>query len=97
MRCGLMSALAALVLAAAVAATAANAQTQPTISYTYDTLGRLTSATYVGGPNAGLVINYAYDAAGNRTAYQSNGNGNTNHSHFVIIPLLGMAFVVSGK
>ena len=32
-------------------------------SYTYDALGRLTSVT----SDAGVVTNYCYDAAGNRT------------------------------
>lgn len=35
-----------------------------TASYTYDTLGRLTKATY----SNGIVITYAYDAAGNRSS-----------------------------
>jgi len=34
-----------------------------TVTYTYDALGRVTSATY----GSGIVINYTYDAAGNRT------------------------------
>lgn len=33
------------------------------VTYTYDALGRLTSASYPGG----VTINYTYDAAGNRT------------------------------
>jgi YD repeat-containing protein len=32
--------------------------------YTYDTLGRLSKVTY----GNGVVVTYAYDAAGNRTA-----------------------------
>lgn len=40
------------------------------ILYTYDALGRITSATY---PN-GQVTTYAYDAAGNRTQVQSSGS-----------------------
>jgi YD repeat-containing protein len=37
-----------------------------TITYTYDSLNRLTSVTYASGG----TINYAYDAAGNRTSIQ---------------------------
>jgi YD repeat-containing protein len=33
-------------------------------AYTYDTLGRLTQVTYAGG----VAIDYAYDAAGNRSS-----------------------------
>lgn len=36
-------------------------------SYTYDTLGRLITVVYVDGAKR-TVINYAYDAAGNRTS-----------------------------
>lgn len=39
-----------------------------TVSYRYDELGRVIRVEYVGGPNNGLVIEYSYDAAGNRTA-----------------------------
>jgi YD repeat-containing protein len=35
-----------------------------TVTYTYDTLGRVTKATY----STGTTITYTYDAAGNRTA-----------------------------
>ncbi len=34
------------------------------VSYTYDTLGRLSKATY----STGVIIVYAYDAAGNRSS-----------------------------
>jgi len=39
------------------------------VTYTYDSLGRLTQATY----NNGVVIVYVYDAAGNRTSYTVSG------------------------
>lgn len=35
------------------------------VAYTYDSLGRLSKATYANG----VVITYVYDAAGNRTSY----------------------------
>jgi YD repeat-containing protein len=41
---------------------AAPSSTSATTSYTYDALNRLTRATYPDGS----VINYTYDAAGNR-------------------------------
>jgi YD repeat-containing protein len=39
------------------------------VAYKYDTLGRLSTATY----NNGAVIAYAYDAAGNRTSHTVTG------------------------
>ncbi|MCP5433501.1 MAG: RHS repeat protein [Alphaproteobacteria bacterium] len=44
----------------------ANAQS---VSYTYESLGRLTSATY----SDGRVIEYSYDPAGNRTEVVKTG------------------------
>lgn len=39
------------------------------VSYTYDSLGRLSKATYA----SGVVITYVYDASGNRTSYTVAG------------------------
>ena len=39
------------------------------VSYTYDTLGRLAKATY----STGMVIIYTYDAAGNRSSTVISG------------------------
>lgn len=39
------------------------------VAYTYDSLGRLSKATYANG----VVITYVYDAAGNRTSYTVAG------------------------
>lgn len=39
------------------------------VTYTYDSLGRLRTATY----SNGVVITYTYDAAGNRTSYVVTG------------------------
>ncbi len=39
------------------------------VTYTYDTLGRLSKATY----SNGVVVTYAYDAAGNRTVVTVTG------------------------
>ena len=38
------------------------------VSYTYDSQGRLATATYVSGTGATTVVTYTYDAAGNRTS-----------------------------
>jgi YD repeat-containing protein len=53
-----------LLVAGALGATSAVAQTT-TLTYTYDTLGRVTSVT----DGAGNTTTYTYDAAGNRTQY----------------------------
>ena len=39
------------------------------VSYAYDTLGRLTTASY----SNGVVITYSYDAAGNRSSQITTG------------------------
>jgi uncharacterized protein RhaS with RHS repeats len=39
------------------------------VTYTYDSLGRLAQATY----SNGVMIVYVYDAAGNRTSYTVTG------------------------
>jgi YD repeat-containing protein len=45
-------------------------QQPETVTYTYDSLNRLTSATY----SSGVSIVYTYDAAGNRTSLQVSGS-----------------------
>lgn len=43
--------------------------TQPvSVSYTYDSQGRLATATYISGTGTSTVVTYTYDAAGNRTS-----------------------------
>jgi YD repeat-containing protein len=39
------------------------------VTYSYDTLGRITQAAY----STGVVIAYVYDAAGNRSSYVISG------------------------
>ncbi|WP_072294368.1 RHS repeat domain-containing protein [Nitrosovibrio sp. Nv17] len=39
------------------------------VTYAYDVLGRLTTATY----GTGVVITYSYDASGNRTSVVTTG------------------------
>lgn len=52
-----------------LAATAASIALAGSVTYTYDTLGRLSKATY----SNGVVVTYAYDAAGNRTVVTVTG------------------------
>lgn len=58
--CGLGTCLVATLVVAVNTPVAAQ-----TVTYDYDTLGRITSATYADG----TLIQYQYDAAGNRTLY----------------------------
>ncbi len=60
--------LSGLAAVAMLLVTASGVQAGP-ITYTYDVLGRVTSATY---PN-GDVVSYQYDRAGNRTQRTQTG------------------------
>ncbi|CAM9799571.1 unnamed protein product, partial [Phaeothamnion confervicola] len=59
----------AALLASAIGLAAPPAAGQATISYTYDALGRVISASY---PN-GATVTYTYDNADNRTRAQTQG------------------------
>ncbi len=50
-------------------------QASETVTYTYDALGRLVSASSAGTVNNGLANSLCYDAAGNRTQYRSSAAG----------------------
>ncbi len=53
-----------------LAVTASGPALSGSVTYVYDTLGRLSTATY----SSGVVITYVYDAAGNRTSYVTTGS-----------------------
>jgi YD repeat-containing protein len=55
-------------------ATASDPAYAGSATYKYDNLGRLTSITY----GTGVVINYTYDAAGNRGFEVISGTGKTD-------------------
>lgn len=46
-----------------------------TVTYSYDTLGRLGGVSSTGSVNNGQNVAIAYDAAGNRINYSSNVSG----------------------
>jgi YD repeat-containing protein len=73
-------------------------QAAETINYTYDALGRVKSATHVGGDNAGMVINYTYDPAGNRTEYKVTGSKNKGRPDgiVIVVPLNGFTIIPVG-
>jgi len=52
-----------------VVALLASAAIAGAVTYTYDSLGRLTKVDYGGGK----VVTYVYDATGNRTSYVATG------------------------
>jgi YD repeat-containing protein len=57
-----------------------------TISYTYDTQGRLIEASHSGsGSNAGLDVQYRYDLSNNRTAQIVTGSRNKGQQ-VVVVP-----------
>lgn len=54
-------------------ALSAAAQAGETVTYSYDTLGRLTASSSSGTVNNGLSTTVAYDPAGNRSTYAVTG------------------------
>ena len=56
-----------------VAATGARAIASETITYTYDAKGRLVKVVHAGSVNNGVVSNYAFDKADNRTTHTTTG------------------------
>ena len=61
--------------AASVLAAAGTGRASETITYTFDALGRLVSATTTGGPNDALAVSTRYDPAGTRCSYYVSGAG----------------------
>jgi hypothetical protein len=53
---------------ALIAGIAAAAPATETVNYTYDAKGRLVKVQHSGTVNNGVVTNYAYDRADNRTS-----------------------------
>jgi YD repeat-containing protein len=69
--------LVALILtAAAIAAVPALAIATETITYTYDNQGRVVQVSRTGTVNNGVVTNYSYDRADNRTNKTTTGSPN---------------------
>lgn len=60
-------------LAAAVLGLAAAAVASETITYTYDTHGRLVKVVHSGNVNNGVNTTYSYDKADNRTNKTTTG------------------------
>jgi YD repeat-containing protein len=92
-----LSAFTAVCIAAFLLCT--DAQAAETINYSYDALGRVKTATHVGGDNAGMAISYTYDAAGNRTQYQVTGSKNKGRPDgiVIVVPLNGFTIIPIGQ
>lgn len=60
----------------AIAAVPALAAASETINYSYDAKGRLIQVTRSGNVNSGVVTNYTYDKADNRTNKTTTGSPN---------------------
>jgi len=64
------------------------------VSYSYDSLNRLTNADY----GNGFVISYSYDAAGNRLTYSCPGNHDTTAPTIAIVsPTTGSCYTTTGS
>jgi len=64
---------AALTLALAAAMLAAAALASETLTYGYDSRGRLVKVQHNGSVNANVITNYGYDKADNRTLKNTTG------------------------
>ena len=62
------------ILWAACAFPATQASASETITYAYDSLGRLVATIRNGGPNAGVSTGTSYDPGGNRSSYTVTGS-----------------------
>lgn len=63
-----------------------------TVTYSYDAKGRLTKVQHTGGRNNGMISNYAFDAADNRTASKVAGA----RARMIVVPLGGLRPIPTG-
>jgi hypothetical protein len=63
-------------IAVAIAAVPALAMASETVNYSYDAKGRLVQVARSGNVNNGIVTNYTYDKADNRTNKNTTGSPN---------------------
>jgi redox-regulated HSP33 family molecular chaperone len=77
------------IIAVAIAAMLAQAaQAAETVTYTYDTLGRLTNVVRSGGINNGVSATYSYDKADNRSNVTVNAP-----PVYIVVPLNGYTLI----
>jgi YD repeat-containing protein len=70
--------VALILTAVAIAAAPALAIATETITYTYDNQGRVVQVQRSGTVNNGVVTNYSYDKADNRTNKTTTGSGQSS-------------------
>ena len=63
-----------IAVALVAAASAGAASALETVTYSYDSLGRLTGSVTSGGPNSGISTGTSFDPAGNRSSYSVTGS-----------------------
>lgn len=64
---------------------AAPASAAETVSYSYDTRGRIVKVEHSGSVNNGVITTYGFDRADNRLSRTTTGAG----ARFIIVPLKG--------
>lgn len=84
-------------IAAAAALTPVVASAAETVAYTYDAKGRLIRAAHSGSVNDGVVVNYAFDQADNRTNVTVSGaSAGSPAQRIIVVPLGPVNFAVIG-
>lgn len=81
-----------LLLASLACALPMQATHAETVTYTYDARGRLIQAAHAQGPNDGVIVQYAYDAADNRTSASASVAGSSS-ARLVVVPLNGFTVI----
>jgi hypothetical protein len=73
-----MNALSKATLALLLTFSSATVFASETVTYTYDSTGRMVKVAKSGSINNGIVVDYNFDKAGNRTRFLVSGAGSTS-------------------
>ena len=83
-----LAATAAFGLVTVAAGNSAQAETR---SYSYNARGEITASSVAGGPANGVQSTATYDAAGNRSTYQTTGSGSAPaYKTVIVVPINGL-------
>ena len=71
------------------------ASAQDTVTYSYDALGRLTTASHTGAVNNGMTQTYTHDNADNRASVTVTGapNASGQVAPVIVVPLKGLTII----